>query len=72
MAMTADRARAFGARTPWYRWRCIRGGGTNLAMRSRSCRGERRISVRPSGVGRGKRWSSRASGELSEAELPMA
>ena len=43
MAMTADRARAFGARTPWYRWRCIRGGGTNRERRSRSWRGERRI-----------------------------
>jgi hypothetical protein len=54
MAMTAGRARAFGASTPWYRWRCMRGGGTNLAMRPRSWRGESRISVRPSGVGLGK------------------
>lgn len=35
------------ASAPWDRWRSMRGGGRNLAMRSRSRRGERRISVRP-------------------------
>lgn len=53
MATTCGRRRAFCARTPW--WRCMRGGGTSRARRWSSSSGERRRTVRPSGVGPGSR-----------------
>ena len=45
---------ALGAKTPWYRWRWMRGGGRMVARRSRNSRAERRRAVRPAGSGLGR------------------
>jgi hypothetical protein len=69
-AVTALLSGRFGAQTPWYRWRCLRGGGTRSARRSRNSPGER--STTPFSPGSRNRHALRQRQDPRRARLVPA